>query len=171
MSFSRFGESALDFGVGVQVLGALPFFHCEIHFVEAVVGPAGELGDVGRIRSDAAGVLERVEGGGELALAQKEDREIQEQAEIFWGEVEGLAVVVDGAVDFAFGKQELGGGIVSGGNFFDGGRGAGAGVGFEARDVGEIDGVVVNGEADDIVIAADGGDFGGGDGRRIVLMG
>ncbi len=70
--FLRFGERALDFRVGVQVLGALPFFHCEIHFVEAVVGPAGELCDVGRIGGDAAGVLERVEGGGELALAQEE---------------------------------------------------------------------------------------------------
>jgi len=50
---------------------------------------------------------------------------------------------------------------MSGGNFFDGGWGAGASVGFEARDVGEIDGVVVNGETDDIVIAADGSDFGG----------
>jgi hypothetical protein len=67
--------------------------------------------------------------------------------------------VVDGAVNFAFRQQELRGGVVSGRNSFDGGWGAGASVGFEARDIGEIDGVVVNGEARDIVVAADGSDF------------
>lgn len=69
--------------------------------------------------------------------------------------------MVNGAVNFTFGQQKLGRGVMGGGNFFDGGCGSGASVGFEAGDVGEIDGVVVNCEADDIVIAADWSDFGG----------
>ena len=79
--------------------------------------------------------------------------------------------MIDGAVDFSFDEQKLRGGVVRGGNFFDGAGGAGASFAFEARDVGEVDGVVVNGEADDIVIAADGLDFRRGDGRRFACVG
>ena len=75
--------------------------------------------------------------------------------------------MVDGAVDFSFGEEELRGGVMSGGNFFDGAADAGARFAFEAGDVGEIDGVVVNGETRNVVIAADGLDLRRGDGRRI----
>src|SRR5271156_5630498 len=53
-----------------------------------------------------------------------------------------------------------------GGNFLDCGRAAGSRTGLQLRDVAEIDGIVMNGEESDIVVAAYGIDLGRGYGRR-----
>ena len=70
--FVAFGflQGVLDIRIVAQFFGTFPFGDGLIHFVGAVIGPAHELGHVGGIGRDALGVFERVERGGELALAQ-----------------------------------------------------------------------------------------------------
>src|SRR5271165_2654332 len=79
-----FVERGLHFGIGAQSQGALPFGDGLVHFVHAVVGPAGEFGDVGIIGGDAAGAFEIIEGLGVLAAAQVQIGHVHEQDGLLW---------------------------------------------------------------------------------------
>ena len=104
-------------------------------------------------------MLEGIEGGGELALVQVKDGQIKQQPHIIRREDQRLPVLIDGVVRVAFGDQELRSGVVRGGNFVDRYGAAGARVGFKPRQVGEIDGVIVNRQANDVFISAHGFDL------------
>ena len=130
---------------------------------------SGESGEMRRARSSGSSAA------GELALVQVKHREIQQQAVIFRGEAESLAVMVNGGGRIAFADQKLRGGVMRGGDFFDGERRVGTGVCLQLRDIAEINGVVVDDQAGDVFIAADGihmrrgnGRFGGGAGAGSV---
>ena len=62
--------------------------------------------------------------------------------------------MIDGALRVALRLKELRGGVLRGGNFGNGRRGAGAGVRFQPRQICEIDGVVVDRESRDFLIAS-----------------
>ena len=97
-------------------------------------------------------MFERVERRGELAFAKIENGEIQQQADIVRSEDERLAILIDRVVGVAFGEQELRGGVMRRGNLLDGNCRARSRVGFELREIGEIDRIVVNGEAGDVFV-------------------
>ncbi len=84
--------------------------------------------------------------------------EVEQQADIVGRVDQGLVILIDGRIDIALADQKLRGGVMRGGVLGDGERGAGARLGVGVRQIGEIDGVVVNGKVDDIFVAADGCD-------------
>ena len=110
-------------------------------------------------------MLERIERGFELALAEIQDGEIQQQADVVRREDQRLVVLVDGGIGVALAGQKLRSRIVSGGKLRDGNRRAAAGVRVEGGQIGVIDSIVVNREVRHVFIAANGLDRGRGDRR------
>lgn len=90
----------------------------------------------------------------ELTLAQVENGEIQQQAEIVWGEDERLPIVIDGGARVAFAEQELSGDIVCSGCFREGCVGAGSGISLQLCEIRKINRIVMDRQACDVLVAA-----------------
>ena len=90
----------------------------------------------------------------ELALVQIHHRQIQQQRQIFRREAERVAVMIDRAGHVALAFQKLCGGVMRGGHFFDGQRRMRTSIGLHLRDIAEVNRVVVNYQARDVVITA-----------------
>ena len=92
-------QSMFDLGIRVQTFGSRPFLHSSIHFICAVISPARKFCDIGRTRRgigcEMACMFERLESGGELALAQIKSRQVQQQAKIVRSERKSLPIVID----------------------------------------------------------------------------
>ena len=100
------------------------------------------------------GALQRFERRSELALLQIKDRQIQQQREIIRREAERFAVMINRAGGVALAFQKLCGGVMRGGYFFDGERRVRTSVRLYLRDIAEVNSVVVDHEARDVVIPA-----------------
>ena len=100
------------------------------------------------------GALQRLERRSELALLQIKHRQIQQQREIIRREAERFAVMINRAGGVALAFQKLRGGVMRGGYFFDGQGRVRTSVRLYLRDVAEINSVVVDYEARDVVITA-----------------
>ena len=89
-------------------------------------------------------MLERLHGRGEFTFAKIDHGEIEEKRNVIRRERQSLTVVRSGAVEIAFGEQELRGSVVRGGHFRDGRRISAARVNFEMEEICGIHRAIAN---------------------------
>src|SRR5581483_11513050 len=91
--------------------------------VEPIIGPTGELGDIGIIRIDAPRRFERVERGLIFAALKMQVSEIQEQRNVMRGEAESTLSVLQSGTEIISVQFEM-----TGGGFRQGRAGQGLGI-------------------------------------------
>src|ERR1700693_2834594 len=101
-------------------------------------------------------MLQRVQRRGELVSAQIENGQVKQQSEIIGSERQGLSVMIGVYARIALAHKELSGRVMSSRYFFDCSGASRSRVVFKLGDVAKIDRIVMNSEASNIIISANG---------------
>ena len=96
-----FLQRMLDFRIGLQCDGPLPFRNSVINAIQSVVRPAGKFCRVGRVRLDTARVLKQIKGRRILAATQMQICGFEEQSDIVGIEAKACRVVIGCPVEIA----------------------------------------------------------------------